>query len=337
MVKVCICGYGGIARTHKEAYDSLRPLGKVRLVGAYDPDPARFTGSSRPGGGDADVGSLDFNCYTDLDEMLEREQPDTVDVCTPTPDHARRAIELLERGFNVESEKPMALTYDDCRRMLEAAEKSGKHLMIGHCLHFSDHYEYLKKAVDEGTFGRVLSACFHRISAPPRRSWSDWFMDYASSGGCMTDLHIHDVDMAGWLFGMPEAVSCLTQDSVSRYDTCFTTLRYADFPVSIIGDWSLKGMPYDSGYRVGFEKAVLVSGKDGVVHVYPADGSAPYDLEPSGRSLFEKQFEYFAEVVSGEHGNTVSRPEDAANTIRIIEHLRRSAERAGETVTLQDV
>ena len=68
----------------------------------------------------------DVRVYTDYREMLEREKPDAVHICTPHYCHADMVVAALEKNVHVLCEKPMALTYADCEEMLAAAmSKSG--------------------------------------------------------------------------------------------------------------------------------------------------------------------------------------------------------------------
>jgi len=182
MVRSCIIGFGGIAQGHRAAYANLEKQGIAKLVGAYDIDPGQFTRKITINIDTGEQEKVDIHFYTDLEEMLEKEKPDMIDICVPSFLHADYAVQMLERGYHVQCEKPMALNYADCKRMLAAAEKSGKELMIGQILHFFWEYDYLKKAVDDGRFGKVLAASFSRLSSPPRWAWENWFMNYERSG-----------------------------------------------------------------------------------------------------------------------------------------------------------
>ncbi|MCD6130611.1 MAG: Gfo/Idh/MocA family oxidoreductase [Candidatus Hydrothermae bacterium] len=68
--------------------------------------------------------------YKDFEEMLFREQPDIVVVCTPPVTHKNIVIQALERGAHVLVEKPMALTSADCEQMIEASRRFNKKLGV---------------------------------------------------------------------------------------------------------------------------------------------------------------------------------------------------------------
>lgn len=334
MVKVCLLGFGGIAQSHRAAYENLAKKGVAKLVGVCDIRPERFETAVKINLETQDAGTRDYRCYTDKDEMLAAERPDVVDICLPTYLHADAAVEMLERGYHVQSEKPMALSYADCRRMLDASARSGKKLMIGQVLHFDPAYEFLKECVDSGRFGKPLSAFFQRLSPVPIWGYQNWFMNYDLSGGSLTDLHIHDLDMARYLFGNPKGVNCHAQSVEGKFDTCFTNLHYENLPVLCVGDWGLRHHAFEPSYRVNFEKAVveMVSGK---VTVVPADGSGEWSPELEKCSDMQREIEYFDTIVANGEENDRNTPESAAETIRLIEALRVSAENDGAYVPFE--
>lgn len=335
MLKICILGYGGIARAHKAGYTALKKKGKAKLVAVCDTDPARFEQAVKTNldSGEAKAEPLPFNTYTDLDEMLEKEQPDIVTVCLPTFLHKEKTVYLLQKGYNVMCEKPMSLKYEDCLEMINAAKSAGKILMIGQCVRFFSEYEYLKNIIDSGEYGKVRSAYFHRLSVPPVWGWQNWFMDSDLSGGCIHDLHIHDIDFIRYAFGEPRKVSCISREGYTKWESAVTSLWYDGFAVTAIGDWSLKNHPFEPAYRVAFEKATVeMSG--GKVTVYPVDGEK---LEPEipAKNGYGAEVEYMCDVLNGETENTKNRPESAAISVKLAETLKISAARDGEPVAFE--
>lgn len=332
MLKTGIIGFGGIAKAHRSGYANLEKCGKTQLVCACDIDPEAFHKKITI---NLDTGKTELEehirFYTDLDEMLEKEELDLLDLCVPTFLHKELAVKLLRGGYHVMCEKPMALTYEDCTEMLRAAEQSGKKLMIGQCLRFFPAYDYAKESIESGRFGSVLGAYFHRLSPPPVWGWDNWFMDPKRSGGCITDLHIHDVDMVRYLFGEPEAVSCRATTSLSVYDTVHSSFFYGNIPVTAIGDWSLKGVPFSASYRIDFDKATLVSNSSSVT-VYPKDGGETYTPTLTGPGGYEGELSYFCDVIEGRTENVKNPPESAARTVSLIEHLRKSADESGKII-----
>ncbi|MBQ8140971.1 MAG: Gfo/Idh/MocA family oxidoreductase [Clostridia bacterium] len=332
MIKSVLIGFGGIAQAHRSGYSKLAKDGKIKLVAAYDICPERFEGNIEINLGKAEINENEnIKFYTDLEEMLAAEKPDMVDICIPSYLHADMAIDMLGRGYNVMSEKPMSLDSENCARMLDAAKKAKGKLMIGQCLRFYPQYQFLKECIGSGKYGKVLSAFFQRLSAPPIWGWENWFMDYSKSGGCITDLHIHDIDMVRYLFGEPDAVSCRAGHSLTKYDTVQTSLFYGDTPVTAVGDWTLTQYNFTAGYRVDFEGAT-VAFENGAVKVYPKDGSEVFSPELDDVDGITAELEYFAGIIESGAENTENPPESAAKTIKLIETMKKSADEGGKII-----
>ncbi len=333
MLKAAIIGLGGISVSHRKAFVQLKKMGKAELACAYDVNPEAMA-NKKAINIDSDSGADDsFNFYTDLDKMLECEKIDFVLVCVPTYLHSEITVDLLNRGYNVLCEKPMALNSKDCKKMIDAANKSGKKLMIGQCLRFLEAHDYIKSAIDDGRYGKLLGAFLERLSSPPVWGYENWFMDPSLSGGCLTDLHIHDLDLVRYLLGEPSSVSCRANTSICVNDSVHSTLIYDGVPVTAIGDWTLTGMDFQANSRFNFEKATLLSTKGGKeLTVYSKDGSESYNVQISKNSAYFGELSYFCDFIEGKIENTKNPPESAMNTIRLIEALRESAERSGEFV-----
>ena len=73
---------------------------------------------------------------SDIEELLSDEQLDAVVLATPVPTHARLAVDVLEAGKHCLVEKPLATSAEDAKRAVDACERSGKQLMVGHLLEY---------------------------------------------------------------------------------------------------------------------------------------------------------------------------------------------------------
>ena len=331
MLNAAIIGFGGIAKAHKKGYDKLEKEGKVRLVAACDIREEAFTSSVVTNIDAAAVEAGEYNCYTDIEEMLAKEKIDFLDICVPSFLHSKIAVDMLERGYNVLCEKPMALKSEDCEKMLQAEKNSGKHFMIAQCLRFFKEYEYLKECIDNNTYGKVLGAFFERNSAQPTWGWENWFMDYERCGGAIMDIHIHDIDIVRYLFGEPEAVSCRASDCKTRYDIVQTALYYGDIPVTANGCWTAGKIRFSASYKVDFEKASVIYG-NGVVTVYPEEGEA-FTPNLEGHDGYTEEISYFCDVVEGKIQNTKNPASSAAKSVKLVETMKNSVDNFGKKIT----
>ncbi|SFI98460.1 Predicted dehydrogenase [Paenibacillus sp. UNC496MF] len=335
MLNIGLIGLGFMGRTHLDNYLRLEKEGvPIRVTAICDIDPDKLEG--RATGGNIDTSSGEaadfgrFRKYGSVEEMLREERLDAVDIALPTYLHKDTAVRCLEAGLHVLCEKPMAPSAADCEAMIQAAEASGKQLMIGQCLRFWPAYEYLKDIVDRKPFGRVTSASFFRGSGTP--TWGPWLLERDKSGGALLDMHVHDTDVVNWLFGVPDAVSCQALNVIpgSGYDIVSTNYRYGDGKVvNAQVDWTLQGdFGFEMSYRVNFEGGNLLF-RGGAVRVNPNAG-AGYDAELPEDQGYYFELKYFAETLIAGRALAAATPRSTQETIRIIEAEIASASASGE-------
>jgi predicted dehydrogenase len=281
MLKCGIIGFGGLGKVHFGNLLKMEKSGAgVRVAALCDVERESFSASTSmnigESGGVADLSP--YRLYSDAADMLDKEELDFAVAAVPTYLHSGIAVSALNRGLHVFSEKPMALTLEQCQAMLDASAASGKLLMIGQCLRYWPEYRKLKELVDGGEYGKVVRADFSRLSATPLWSWQNWYMDHEKSGGAAMDLHVHDVDTINWLFGVPEAVTSVATHVVSKFDSISTAYHYADKAVSAVADWGLAAKyPFGMGFVVRFEKAVATMSPQGF-RIYTQDEALAPEL-----------------------------------------------------------
>ena len=335
-VKVALIGFGGIARAHNVGYRILaKEDAPIKRVAVCDVNPEQFASQLSINIQTENEGlPADIHTYTDVEELIAKEEFDMADICLPSYLHKEYAIKLMEAGKHVLSEKPMALNSADCEEMIAASVRTGRKLMIGQCLRFNAAYLYLKDCVDSGRFGKVRHVFMHRLSAQPRWGFERWFEDTEKSGGCILDMHIHDVDMARFLFGEPEAVSTVALDGDTRWQVENTRLYYKNMLVSINGSWDEAAtVRFSAGFRVRFDDASVVL-EGGKVTVYPEKGEV-YSPELPKTDHMAEEIRMFAHSIMDESVvNTSNPPESARDTVRLVEKLRESAAKNGEIVKL---
>ena len=337
MVKVAIIGFGGIARAHNAGYSNLVKEGvPVKLVAVCDINPTQFESSLSI---NIDTGKIglpkDIHTYTSVDELIEKENFDMADICLPTYLHAEYAIKLLKAGKHVLSEKPMALNVEQCNAMIATAKQVNRKLMIGQCLRFASAYLYLKDCIDTEKYGKLRHLFMDRLSAQPRWGFEHWFEDTDRCGGCILDMHIHDVDMVRFLLGEPSAVSTVALDGDVRWQVENTRMYYDDKLVVINGSWGEAATwKFKSSFRARFDKVTLLSDGHSVT-VYPNEGEVfEAELANHNHYIMEEIRAFINDLIAGNFESEVNSPESARESVKIIEKLRESAERCGEIIKL---
>ncbi len=146
MYTVAIIGAGFIStRKHLPAWLRLRR--RVKVVAVCDLDRTRAEAVSRQFGIPA--------AYDDVNQMLARERPDFVDVCTPPSTHADIAVAALKAGSNALIEKPMATTVQECERIIEAERASKGRVEVAHTELFHPQVIEARKRIERGDVGRL--------------------------------------------------------------------------------------------------------------------------------------------------------------------------------------
>ena len=147
MYKVVIAGCGLIAaKKHIPAFLALRNKVEVAAVCDLNINAAKKTADS-------------FNIrrtYADFSDMLLKEKPDIVDICTPPQTHARLGIEAIEKGAHIFLEKPMALKVSDCDVMIEAASKFRRQVCVVHNQVFNPAFIRAREYFLKGGIGDFL-------------------------------------------------------------------------------------------------------------------------------------------------------------------------------------
>lgn len=332
MLRVAMIGFGGIAHSgHIKNHFALEEEGREKLVAVCDIRPELFEQKIVINTGGAEVSLReDVARYTDWKEMLDKEDVDVVDICVPTFLHKDITIQVLKMGYHVLCEKPMSPSYEDCLEMCKAEKEYGKRLMIGHCVRFGTAMNIIKKFIDEKTYGKVKHAQFRRLSGPPKWGWDNWYMDYNRSGGCIRDLHVHDIDFARYVFGEPHKISCVTADKYSGKDIVQSHLMYDGFSAMVIGDWSREGFPFQASCEISFENATVTLGA-GEIKICQRDGEV-FNYQFTANNSYKAEMEYFFDIIENDKENTQNPPESSALTIKLIDTLVESADNDGKVI-----
>jgi predicted dehydrogenase len=324
--------------THLDVY---RRRDDVQVVAICDSDPDRLSGKIQAAGNiegqamSAVSEMTNVDRLTDIFALIQRDDVDLIDICLPTDLHVRFGVEVLKAGKHLLVEKPLARTAEDAKRLVDAAEASTGSVFVGHCMRFWPGWTWLREAIQDGRFGKVYSAKFHRLVNHPG---GPFYCNGARSGGAALDLHVHDTDFVQFCFGMPKAVASVGYSKITdEPDHILTHYHYDNAPMVVAeGSWAMTdGYVFNMGFTVNFENATAVydSGRPEPLMLYekgkpaaavPVDPIMGYDLE----------IEYFVKCIQAGKKPTIVTIADAWNTLRIIEAEVQSV-RSGQPVAVQ--
>lgn len=281
---------------------------------------------------------LNVKTYASGDELIAADKYDVIFVCCPTYLHAKYTLMAMEAGCHVFCEKPMALNVDECTAMIDAQNKYGKMLMIGQVLRFWPEYVFLKKAIDNKTYGELRALSMTRVGGVST-GWQNWFLDERRGGVQMFDRHIHDTDAILWMLGTPKAICSQgfyeDPNTAGGFSHNFTQYFY-NKPIIVNAEGSAdlpQGHPFTAAYRAVFDRGVVeydCTRQGDTLRVYDG-GDAPKlpelpipEEDASGKLNITTRLPYFYEqeyffkcIREGVKPTTVT-PEAARETIRVV-------------------
>jgi predicted dehydrogenase len=334
-MRIGVIGLGFMGSTHLQA---LARIPEAQVMAVMSRNEARLSGDLSGIEGNLGIpgARMDFSAfrkYRDTDGILEDPDIEAVDICVPTHLHEEITVRALAYGKHVLVEKPMALDARSADRMVEAAEKHRRTLMVAQVLRFMSPYEGLAALVRSGRLGTVRSALFRRRTAVP--TWGEWEFDRSKSGGGVYDLLIHDVDVALHLFGMPETISATGYENLrGGVDTITAQFHYGDVDsVTIAGGWHHTGAyPFSMEYTVLADNGVVEYSSAGrPAEVYWKDGS--HELLPaSDADPYAAEIAYFLDCCRTGKRPELCLPEDSAAAVKVGVLMVEARERRGAPV-----
>lgn len=330
-----------MAATHLKAYEKVTG---ARVAAICNPSGRHLDGNFDAVFGN--IGSDDklqldmsqVKAFRDYDEMLADPDLQMIDICSPTLVHPEHAIKALEAGKHVLLEKPVARTSEDANRILSAANEAQTYLMPAMCLRFWPEWKFLKDAISDKRFGKVLAVRFRRVAQPP--SWGkNHFHDGAKSGGALLDLHIHDVDFVNDCFGRPKSVfatgyqkfSGAIDHVVAQYEVDGGAIVHAE------GSWAMTpGFGFNMSYTANFERATIdydvARSSDEILKVFE-EGKDPRAIKADLLDGYVGEIQHIADAIESGKPPTRVTAVDGLTSIQICEAEEESI-RHGKSVSL---
>src|SRR5215211_4626742 len=139
--------------------------------------------------------------YARFEDLCDDKDVEAIYIATPHQFHAENVIAAAARGKHVMVEKPMAITLAECATMIEAAERAGIRLLVGHSHSFDAPYLHAHRLISGGTYGaaRMIHAMYYTdFLYRPRRPEE---LDTAKGGGVVFSQAAHQVDIVRLLCG----------------------------------------------------------------------------------------------------------------------------------------
>jgi UDP-N-acetyl-2-amino-2-deoxyglucuronate dehydrogenase len=219
-----------------------------------------------PGKSDSLAKMYNANAYYSIEDMLQGTAINIVAVCSPNGLHAEHSISALNAGKHVICEKPMALTAEDCGRMIQAAEKNNKRLFAIKQNRYNPPVAAVKQLIDEGRLGKIYSVqlnCFwNRNEDYYKNSWKG---TKNLDGGTLYTQFSHFIDLLYWMIGDVKDVHAIMENFhhkgiIEFEDTGVITLRFVSGTIGTV-NYTV------NSYNKNMEGSLTVFGEKGTVKI----------------------------------------------------------------------
>ena len=281
MIKPLRVGVVGLVHDHVNWILGREDKGDIQVVGIVEPNRSLAERQSKRHGFSMNL------VYNTIEEMVKATQPEAVTAFNSIYDHLLVVQYCAPRGIHVMVEKPLAVSVDHAREMVELAKKHNIHLLTNYeTTWYGSNHETYKRVHEQNQIGDIRKIVFHTGHQGPKeigcsQEFLAWLTDPVQNGaGALTDFGCYGANLATWLMEgeTPQTVSCITQqikpDIYPKVDDEATIiLTYPHMQVIIQASWN---WPYG-------RKDMIVYGKSGYVLCENGTDMVVLENEKEGR------------------------------------------------------
>lgn len=326
-----IVGCGNISDMHAQA---IINLDRGKLVSAHSRTSSRL---------EVFCDKYDITGSASYDEFLENPDLDVVSICTPSGTHLDYGILAAEAGKHVIVEKPIEVTVERGRALINSCIENGVQLAVIYQNRFIDDVVKMKQAIDGGKIGAPIlaSASVRWFRSQEYYGDSTWRGTFAlDGGGVVINQSIHTIDLLQWFIGDVESVSGLkgtfTHNQIEAEDTAVACLRFKNGAIGVF-EGSTSVIPSQKR-RIEVNGATGTALLEGDKFQKKPAGDQPEEPEDSGEAAgaaspldgmevinHQRQFDQIFEAFTG-NGEPIVSGEESLKSLAIVEALYLSAE-----------
>ena len=252
-IRVALVGCGRISKNHFNSIEEHQD--NIDLISICDIQKEVLSEHTK---------KYKVNGYTDLNEMLKKENLDLVILCTPSGMHANQTELCAKYNINVMTEKPMATRWKDGLRMVSACDEAGVRLFVVKQNRNNPTLQLLKRAIDEKRFGKIHMVHLNVFWSRPQEYYNQasWRGTWEHDGGAFMNQASHYVDLLEWLIGPIDKVQSMmsTTRDIEVEDTGVLNVKWRN---GALGSMSVTMLTYPKN----FEGSITIIGEKGTVRI----------------------------------------------------------------------
>lgn len=278
-----LIGCGAIATMHATA---IKGLDQGFLYGVYDAKKES-----------AEKFAAEHGCkvFDTVEELLACDQIHIVNICTPSGLHAKFAIQAARAGKHVVVEKPMAITEEQSKELIKAAEEQKTQVAVITQLRFTPAVIKAKKAIEEGRLGKILMADFrgkfYRTETYyTQGGWrGTWAMD---GGGALMNQGIHGIDILLYLVGEVKSVYALCRTQMHAIETEDCAYLLVEYKNGAIGM-----MQSTTAAAPGYPREIEINGTKGTIKLQE-DKIMAWDIKGESETIEQSEIKAASEPMA---------------------------------------
>jgi predicted dehydrogenase len=335
--RIAVAGAGLIGQAHLKV---LQNSPTCTLSALVDPSQAAIAVAEKAG----------VPLHTSIDELLAKDRPDGLLLATPNQLHLPQALQCIAAGLPILVEKPIATTVAEGQTLVDAAERVGAKVLIGHHRAHSPIMAKARQVVQSGQLGRLVTVMGSATFFKPDHYFDDGPWRREPGGGPILINMIHEVHNLRMLCGEIVAVQAFASNATRGFaveDTVAINLRFANGALGsfMLSDtaacprsWEQTSQENKSYASYDDEDCYVVAGTNGSLSVptmriktYPRDEDRswwkPFEVGTVGMvrdDPLKHQIEHFGAVVRGEASPLVT-ARDGLQNLKVTEAIAEAA------------
>lgn len=253
-IKFAIVGCGSIGTRHIAVTDAEE---RAEIIGICDIDEAKVKRLSELYEG--------IPYFLSYDDLLHSCDADVINICTPHGLHAEMAIKAANAKKHILVEKPMALSVNDCHKMIDAAQRNSVKLMVVKQNRYNVPIALTKKVLESGFMGRIFMVQCNVLWNRHQGYYSDsnWRGSIELEGGALHTQASHFIDLLTWWFGdITDASSFIsTMNHNIQIEDCGSAIL--NFKSGVLGSLLWTTCVYNKNY----EGSITIIGENGTIKI----------------------------------------------------------------------